>query len=191
MTLSAFTLSLLALLAVPGPTNTLLALAGAGRGALKNARLLVAALTGYLCAVLPLAWLGRPLIAAWPLAGTLLQVVAACWVLLLAARLWSPVDRPAESRSITALQVWLTTVLNPKVLVIALALLPPAGEAAFWPRVGLLALLVPAAGGTWLLAGGSARRAATERPRMVAVQRLASIWLAVLSFGLLARAFSA
>ena len=55
MDLPALTLALLALLLTPGPTNTLMALAGAERGLGGAARLIPAEIAAYLAVTLPLA----------------------------------------------------------------------------------------------------------------------------------------
>lgn len=57
----AFLSAVLALLATPGPTNTLMALAGAEGGVGRVARLLPAELAGHLTTILPLVWLGGAL----------------------------------------------------------------------------------------------------------------------------------
>jgi hypothetical protein len=75
----AFLSAVLALLLAPGPTNTLMALAGAQAGF----GLLPVELLGYLTTILPLTWLGAPLLARWPVLATGLKVLAAAWVLWL------------------------------------------------------------------------------------------------------------
>ncbi|MDU6750805.1 MAG: hypothetical protein E6447_24460, partial [Bradyrhizobium sp.] len=69
MDLLTFVLSTAALLATPGPTNTLLATAGASRGARASAHLLLAELAGYLLAILLLRVVLGPVLATAPLVG--------------------------------------------------------------------------------------------------------------------------
>jgi threonine/homoserine/homoserine lactone efflux protein len=52
-------LAILALLLTPGPTNSLMLLAGAERGLLRASRLIPAELMGYLTTVVPLALVGQ------------------------------------------------------------------------------------------------------------------------------------
>lgn len=84
-----FCLAVMALLFTPGPTNTLLALAGAGHGHHGGARHVLAELAGYMTLVLPLWWLGTALLRAYPDFGTALRIVAALWLAVIAARLWA------------------------------------------------------------------------------------------------------
>jgi hypothetical protein len=88
MPLAAFLLATLALLAAPGPSNTLFGLAGAQGGLRGAARLLPALVAGYLCAVLPLAFAGAGLTHAWPALMPAIRLLAAAWVAWLAIGLW-------------------------------------------------------------------------------------------------------
>lgn len=189
MPFTAYLLALIALLATPGPTNTLLALAGArqGRGA---THLLPAELTGYLLAVLPLS-----LARIWfdPAAGglgMLLQIGAAIWVACLALRLgMRPAQGDYPDQKITPRQILITTLLNPKVLILALVLMPPPGNAAYLPHLAGFIFLVPALGYTWVRLGALLQ--ATAHPRCAGwFQRLAALWLATLALALAHRALT-
>lgn len=184
MTLAAFASAVLALLFAPGPTNTLMGLAGAQHGLRRVLLLLPAELAGYLMTVLPLAWLGAGLLAHAPLAATALKLAAAAWVMALALRLWRAPGTGPESAKITARRIWLTTLLNPKGLVFGLVLLPPLHDASFAPRLAVFCLLVSAAALTWGAAGALIRQGGSRR--LGRLQRLASIWLAAVAVTLLA-----
>lgn len=184
MTLAAFASAVLALLLAPGPTNTLMGLAAAQHGLPRVLRLLPAELAGYLAAVLPLAWLGAGLLSHVPLAAVALKLAAAAWVMALALRLWRAPRAGSDSGTITARRIWLTTLLNPKALVFGLVLLPPLQDTSFAPRLALFCLLVSAAALTWGAAGALIRRGGTRR--LGQLQRLASLWLAVVAVTLLA-----
>lgn len=186
MTLAAFVSSVLALLLAPGPTNTLIGLAGAQRGLRGVVRLLPWELAGYLTTVLPLTWLGAQVLAAWPDAALALKLAAAGWILVVAVRLWSAGTQAADAPAVTPRQVYVTTMLNPKALVFGLVLLPPAGTEAFPLRLGIFCLLVA---GVALLWGGSGALTrmigATAGGRLLILQRCAASWLAIVAFTLL------
>ncbi|UFZ01685.1 LysE family transporter [Bradyrhizobium ontarionense] len=160
MELLIFVLSAAALLATPGPTNTLLATAGASRGVRYSVHLLLAELAGYLLAILTLRVVLGPVIATAPLVGHALRVAVVLYLLHLAVALWrhggaSVVDvAPVTSR-----RVLITTLLNPKAIIFAFTLLPSAADAAsllpFLIALGFSTMLI---GGGWLLLGATLRR---------------------------------
>ena len=71
MTLVEFALAVLVLLFTPGPTNSLLLIAGAERGWWGAVRLIPAELGAYLAVTIPLALVGARLLAALPAAHAL------------------------------------------------------------------------------------------------------------------------
>lgn len=186
MTLLAFTAAVLALLLAPGPTNTLMALSGAGRGLGGAARLIPAELSGYLTAVLPLAWAGAELLAAWPSAHAVMKVLAGCWVLWLAFRLWTNRGNAAGPVQISAARIYTTTVLNPKALVFGLILLPPFPDPAFPAHLAVFCCLVVGAALLWGAGGALSRIGEREGGgRMAVLQRIAAAWLAAVAVSLL------
>ncbi len=84
MTLLAFIAAVLALLLAPGPTNTLMGVAGSQGGIVRAARLIPAELAGYLTAILPLTLIGSRFFAEFPVAALILKSSAAVWVMFLA-----------------------------------------------------------------------------------------------------------
>lgn len=180
MSLTELTLALIALLAAPGPTNALLAMAGA-----RGFRLhwLVLVLAAYLCTVVPLTLWGGVWLAQLPQLKTGLSFSAALWVALLAARLWRRSSYALDT-VVTPAQLALTTVMNPKALVFGLVLLPQAPSPAI--GLGLFATLVLAVSTLWLALGASLP--ARARP---AVNRGGALWLAALAVLLAGRAVAA
>lgn len=189
MDVFAFLFAVLALLLAPGPTNTLIGLAGAQGGRAHAARLIPAELCGYLAMILPLALLGAGMVAQWPRATALLKGAAALWVLVLAIRLWRAPGKAGGGEMVSARRVYLTTMLNPKALIFGLVLLPAPGDAAFLPRLGLFALLVALVALLWGLAGSLTRRGADSQRHLALIQRAASLWLAIVSVTLASGAF--
>lgn len=136
MSPAAFALSLFVLLAVPGPTNALLLALGAVGPKRALAAPLVA-LAGYMVAVLVLGLALGPVIAAQPIVSMLLRLGAGAYLLLSALRLWHAEGLGAGAGAPPLRAVFVTTLLNPKAIIIALVLMPEG-----W--TGNLALALPA-----------------------------------------------
>ncbi len=185
MTYFAFFSAVLALLLAPGPTNTLMGIAGARGGLGAATRLLPAELAGYLTTILPLTWLGAELLARIPSASVALKVLAAAWVMFLAVKLWRMPGDAGQGSGVTARRVYLTTVLNPKALIFGLVLLPAPADNQFLPRLAMFCLMVMAVAMLWGGFGQLTQAGESGSRRLVIVQRLASIWLAIVSVTLI------
>lgn len=179
-----FALAILLLLATPGPTNTLLWLSGAAVGMRRSLPLLVGELGGYLMVIVPMAVLAAPLISAHPAIGLVLKLAAACWILFMAHALWTMKASGASERPITAGKVFVTTLLNPKALIVALVIMPQLGLPALLPWLLGFAILTLGAGSLWiavstLLARLPRRPVGPRLPR-----RIAAACLVAFSFGI-------
>lgn len=180
MPLHELAAALALLLLAPGPTNTLMALAGAERGIGPALRLIPAEIAAYLAVTVPLAVSGEAAFAAAPGLRVAINAVAALWVAALALALWR---LPAAGASdvqggVTARRIFVTTLLNPKALVIGLVLLPgePIGG-----RILVLAVLIAAVALAWMAFGAGAVRGPAGAGTL---RRLAAVWLGVLAAGL-------
>lgn len=173
--LIAFSLSVLTLLAVPGPTNTLLAASGATVGVRRSLHLLLGELAAYNITVLAV----RELVDVFGHssgAETAFRAAVAVYLVFLAIRLWR--DAPAPNvRSVDIRRIFLTTLLNPKGLVFALVLFPAQAVNPV-PYFAVFSVLVPIIGATWIFAGSVATNVAGER-YVIWVPRIASVALAV------------
>lgn len=185
MTLAAYVSAVMALLLAPGPTNTLMGVAGAQRGFRRMLPLLPAEMAGYLLTVLPLLVFGQSLLASWPAAGTALKLAAAAWVMGLAVKLWGRAGDESAA-TVTARRICVTTMLNPKALIFGLVLLPPPAAPEFAARMGLFLLMVAGAAMAWGAGGALTRAGDTDGGRARLIQRAASVWLAVVSVTLVA-----
>ncbi len=185
MTYFAFLSAVLALLLAPGPTNTLMGIAGARGGLGASAKLLPAELAGYLTTILPLTWLGAELLARFPSASVSLKVVAAIWVMALAVRLWRMPADPQNGSGVTSGRVYLTTVLNPKALIFGLVLLPAPADSQFLPRLAAFCVMVLGVAMLWGGFGRLTQAGDGGNRRLLLIQRAASIWLAVVSVTLI------
>jgi threonine/homoserine/homoserine lactone efflux protein len=164
LSLSAFSLAVLLLLFTPGPTNTLLAVAGASFGVRSALPLVIAELGGYLTTISLLVYVAAPMLAGQPTASLLVTLASTAWVLLLAARLWSHPPTANDPGAVDLRGVFVTTLLNPKGLIIGLALIPPAvggspaGLAAPLPYLATFAMLAMLVALTWLSFGAAVLR---------------------------------
>lgn len=181
-------IALSVLLLTPGPTNTLMALAGAERGARAAAGFIPAELGAYLCVVVPLALAGAGVMAAVPGLLPVVTAAAAGWVLWLAIRMWRcPVPQQHASATVTPPRVFLTTLLNPKALIIGLVLLPGPSLPL---RTAVFSVLVCGAALAWITLGAVlARRGSSPVSGLTPlVRRSAAVWLGLLSAALAFRA---
>jgi threonine/homoserine/homoserine lactone efflux protein len=121
-----FALTVLTLLGTPGPTNTLLATAGAASGWRGTIGLILAENLGYLLAILAIGILLGPVIAAVPAIGIGLRIAVGLYLALVAWRLWQVgAAQVAQSAAlVTPGQIFLTTLFNPKAIVFAVAVVP-------------------------------------------------------------------
>lgn len=148
-----------AVLANPGPTNALLAAAGAARRQ-PAAALLAAELAGYAIAVTALRLAGAPVLAAVPALVPALRLGLAAYLVVLGCCLWRhDLATSDDGGPITPGRIFVTTLFNPKAAVFAFALFPetvPAATLVLWAAG--FAVVVPSCGGLWFLAGDRVRR---------------------------------
>lgn len=151
--LAASWLGAAVVLAVPGPTNALLAAAGTRRDGRARWPLVAAVVGGYAISVTLLRLVGAPVAEAFPLLGSGLRLALAGYLLFLGCCLWR--SRPNGAvRRVAAREVFVATLLNPKGLVVAFGLHPVAAglaDVAIW-WLGF-ATLVAAASTTWIAVG--------------------------------------
>lgn len=187
-----FLFAALALLATPGPTNTLLLVAGATAGWKRALPCVLAELAGYATAIAILVAGVGPLVKAAPALGGALRIAAALWLLFVATKLWTsaPGVAPTIARPVTPARVYVTTLVNPKALVFAFAILPHLFDGRLREAIPYLASLAPliaATGAGWALAGAIAGvaqanfRTTSFVPRLGAVAQLCFASLLILS----------
>jgi threonine/homoserine/homoserine lactone efflux protein len=146
-----FALSVLALLVVPGPTNTLLAGAGATRGVRRSLALLIGELAGYNIAIAALRQTLGTVASEASGAQVALKCAVAAYLVFLAIRLWqAPLD--SGTSGFTLRRVFVTTLLNPKGLIFALFIFPAPPTSIVLYVVAFSAMVV-AVGAMWIVAG--------------------------------------
>ncbi|MBL6455730.1 lysine transporter LysE [Belnapia sp. T6] len=178
-----FALAVLAVLGTPGPTNTLLATAGATVGFRRALWLIPAEAAGYCIAILTLGLMLGPVLAAAPLLATGLRAAVGAWLLLLAFRLWrSGGAALTRGAAVRPAHLFITTLLNPKAIVFALGIIPFGRVPVLLYMLGFLALLAGVALG-WVALGAALGGAAGRRGWGWVVPRVGAT--AVAGFGLL------
>ncbi|MCK1716522.1 hypothetical protein [Bradyrhizobium sp. 141] len=179
MTLLTFFTATYVLLAVPGPTNTLLATSGAGIGIARSLHLLVAELCGYLLAIALLRLALGPIVSDIPLAALALRVAVTVYILCLAFMLWRVNTRERrDGAPVRFGQVLLATLLNPKAIVFAFLLLPlEAGPLDLLPWLGVIALQILTAGAAWITLGATLGRGARRLGHPDLVTRVGAVTL--------------
>ncbi len=185
MTTAEFALALLALLLTPGPTNTLLALAGAERGWAGALRLAPVEAAAYALVTLPLALAGNSILADHDSLRTAVSLVAAIWVAFLAVRLWRlPSGQAMGPGPGGAFKIFTTTLCNPKGFIIGLLLLP--SQANMGLAVAIFALILFAVCVFWTGLGSMMAGSATLAP---AVRRACAGWLGIMAVWIAAVGF--
>jgi threonine/homoserine/homoserine lactone efflux protein len=178
-----FAFAVAALLLAPGPTNTLLALSGVSAGFARAMRLIPFELAGYLCVIAPLAIFGVAVLASQPMLAEVVKLAAAAWIMLLAFRLWFRAPQSATA-CVTAPQMFVTTLLNPKGLIFGLVLVPSGGPDALPAYLLIFMVLALAAATIWSTAGGLFAARAQSHSRAPTMLRFAAAsWLAFISMG--------
>lgn len=159
-----FALAVLAILGTPGPTNALLATAGATAGLRRSLPLIPAEAAGYTISILTLGLALGPAMAQAPLLAGALRAVVGGYLLLLAFRLWRRGGAVMAAGSVvTPAQVFLTTLLNPKAIVFALGILPFGAGRGVWPYMLGFLLLLASVATAWIAAGAMLGGAAGQR----------------------------
>ncbi len=156
-----FAATVLAILAAPGPTNTLLAASGASAGFRPSAHLLSAVASAFALTVIAVGGLLGPLLTGD--ARTVLGVLAALYLGVLAIRLWQ-CSRLGSAGLVRWRHVFVATLLNPKGLVLALVVVPMHRPDAL-RYVGATVLLAAAAGSAWIGFGAFLRNVGGDRIR--------------------------
>jgi threonine/homoserine/homoserine lactone efflux protein len=179
MTLLQFTFAILLLLCTPGPTNTLMALAGFSRGWAGALPLIAGELGGYLTVIIPVATVAAPFFAAYPQASLIAKAAAVIWVLWLSYGLWNSERKSGSGAEISLRQVFFTTLLNPKALIIALVIMPHGAPLELLPWLGLFAGLVMLAANGWILFGSMLGQTEGFEIKPVLMRRVAAACLLV------------
>jgi threonine/homoserine/homoserine lactone efflux protein len=176
-----FSLSTALLLGMPGPTNVLLASAGAAGGLRDAARLISAELAGYAISLTLLLSVDELAGAQRGDIGLALRTAATAVLVATAFKIWRNAGLAEKTRMDIGMpaagHVFFLTLSNPKALILAFALFPPVIEHSglILPALFCAGIIV-ATGLGWMGIGAAARRL-PGRPQ-VGMARLSSLVIA-------------
>ena len=175
-----FVAAVVALLATPGPTNTLLAASGAAAGVTRSLKLLLAENAGYLISISILAVALGPLVAAKPALALAIRLAAAAWLTGCAVQLWAEAGRGfgVADASITMTRVFVTTLLNPKALIFAFVIFPRGTLAELAPWLAAFSGLVVIVATGWIALGATLAYSAGTLVTPRRVWRVAAVGIA-------------
>lgn len=175
-----FILAVLGLLAVPGPTNTLMAASGVQRGVRQSLHLLAGELGGYAIAITVWIEIVGAVAAREPMVAVIAKLVAVAFLYWSAWKLWRNAGRADLGQwGITLGRVFVTTLLNPKGLVFAFAIFPSAGFVERLPYGVVFAALVIGTAIGWMSLGKLAQRGAAGSLTSARVEQITAVALAV------------
>ena len=120
-----FLFEVLGVLAIPGPTNSLLFVSGVTRGFQASLNLILAEVGAYIISISLLVFIVEPASRVQPTVSQLLRVLCSIYLAQMALWLWRSGEREVhDSHPITFRRVFLTTLVNPKNLIFAFAIFP-------------------------------------------------------------------
>ncbi|MGH6952122.1 MAG: LysE family translocator [Vitreimonas sp.] len=160
----AFALAVLALLATPGPTNTLLATSGAAAGFQRSLHLIAAEIAGYFTSIAAIAIVIAPLIRASHALDIALRVGCGLYLFYAAWKLWQEGAAViARGSPVKFRRVLVATLLNPKAVVFAYVIVPHLSDGRFGeavPYLGALGAMIAVVGSAWIGIGAAVRAGA-------------------------------
>lgn len=179
MSAFSFSLAVLTLLATPGPTNTLLAASGAYAGVRRSLKLMPAEIAGYTISIGLLSLALGPVVTAHPGLTLALKLAASLWLVFCATKLWRQARQhfDATATPVTFARVFLTTLVNPKALIFAFVIFPPAEPINLLGWLALFGMLTSAVALGWISLGAALARSAGGRLRPLWIWRSASVAL--------------
>ena len=161
----AFAIAVALLLFAPGPTNAVMATAGAAADRRGVLPLLAAELLAYVLAVSVSRIVLLPLIAAYPVVSTVVKLVVAIYLVAAGWRLWR--SHAVEGTTLVGWrQVFATTALNPKGLLLAIGIFPQ-DDRLLAGCFAIFSVLVVVSGLTWFFAGRGLSRLAGRRAHLL------------------------
>ena len=120
-----FLFEVLGVLAIPGPTNSLLFVSGVTRGFRASLTLILAEVGAYIISISLLVFVLEPASRIHSTVSQLLHVLCSTYLVYVAFWLWRSGEREVhDSHPITFRRVFLTTLVNPKNLIFAFGIFP-------------------------------------------------------------------
>lgn len=193
-TLGLFIAGVAVILAMPGPTNTLLAAAGLRNGFAGAARLTGAELAGYLVSITVWGCFLEQAGHAFAWLPAVLRASASVYIAYLSIRMWRAAQTvpSAAQQMIRMRTLFVATLLNPKGILFASAIFPPAAFLAlgsYLAAMAIFAALLMPIGLMWVAFGASLGSQKMKWVSPAQVQRGASLVLGAFSLSLAWAAF--
>ena len=178
------------ILAMPGPTNTLLFSSSLTRGFARSTPLVAAELVAYLLSISCWGFVLLSVLHDHAWITLALKALAAFYIAFLSVKIWRFEQSIDSAKSITGKHVFITTLLNPKAFLFASIVMPKAAfldMAVYTPAMATFVLaLIPVSAG-WCLLGHLARSGSRRTPLVssTAMLRGAALVLCFFSMTLL------
>lgn len=151
-----FALEVIGVLAIPGPTNSLLFVSGVSRGFQASLKLVLAEVVAYLISISLLILILEPATRTHSILSQLIRVLCSIYLAYLALWLWRSGGHTApDTHPITFRRVFLTTLMNPKNLIFAFGIFPTAiaGGGGLVPYVSGFSAICAGVAAAWIAAG--------------------------------------
>jgi len=165
-TQALFFVEVFGVLAMPGPTNSLLFVSGATRGLRAILHLPLAEVTAYLITISLLVFVVGPVAKDHAAVGQLLRVLCSIYLAQTALWLWRSAQPSVDAaHPINALRIFLTTLVNPKNLLFAFAIFPAPNTASDVTILSFASFsaICTVAGSGWVAAGALLQSAGASR----------------------------
>ncbi len=169
-----------------------MAVAGATLGISRGLKLIPAEVAGYLASISLLIFIFQPVVAALPLAATVLRFGCGSYLAILALTIWRTSKRDAVQTSLVSFRrVFITTLLNPKSLIFAFQIFPTGGMRLTLSFLAVFSLICIAAATMWICIGATLRLRTEAFLTGVVIRRITAIVLGLFAVLFLATAIKA
>lgn len=188
-----FAVEVLGVLAIPGPTNSLLLVSGVSRGFRASLNLIFAEVGAYLISISSLVLVLEPVTRAYSTLPQLLRVACSIYLAHLAIKLWRSGARELQdSNPITVRRVFFTTLMNPKNLIFAFGIfpIPSAGAGELLPYLAAFSAICFGAASGWIAAGALIQSTTAQRIHLGWVYRGEAFLLAGFAIVIFISAYS-
>ncbi len=185
-----YVLTVLTILCVPGPTNTLLATGAATLGTWRALPLAFAEIAGYCTSIFTIKTLVRQITTDLSVLRVSFRLLVACYLLWLAWRLFRQADVIGNVRNVIKPQrVFLTTLLNPKAAIFALGVIP-FQTTGLWVYLTIFVLALLATGIGWIIIGATLGKLASTSGHTRTIPRVGAAIISIFALVLLVTTIS-